>query len=292
MITNIKEELKKINKVDDDGKLDIFALAKKNNDYINSLFTTVVKEIADDFKIEFITKLLEQWGLTINMGWKKVYWVCENGRVATTYEIAMNRANIERIDYEDALKEVCQLHYELRLNFNKAIKDEELFKYTAFNIGSLGIETFGEFCFYFENATATKLDGLTFIKGNSLDSYSDGKNNLNLDELFKDISTKELINELITIKHKEYIINELEEKEWPSKICNDSCYVEGVVTDELKLELIKCVKIDAEYDEQYTKVALDLRYNEETTTIDRDMLNNYLTAKDKLDKAGIAIKIV
>lgn len=294
MEAKIKEELRKITGVDENSKRDLFSLAKENDPQIKKQFDQneeKIKEVKKEASLNSLMELMTQWGLTVNMGWQKVLWVCNHGRITTTYEMAMIASNDDKSDYKTALKKVCSLHYDLRLKFNKEIKSEELFKYTALNIGNLGLQSFGEFCFYFEPKIVLKLNGLTFIKGNSLDAYADKNNDLDLDRLLKDISSKDLIKELAATKHLDEIINETSKEVWPKVICNDKCYIEGVVIDELGLAHVSCVKINSDYDSQFTKVAADLRYEEEASTIDGDMLNNYLNAKNELSKKGVTIQI-
>jgi hypothetical protein len=295
MIAEIKAQLRKISGVEDDAKKDLLELARDNSDHIKKLFAEILKEIDDDLKnesYEYLKSLVKDWGLSVNIGWRKVDWLLENGKIPTTYEIAMAKSVSKQMEFEPALKELCNEHYELRIKFNMAIKDEELFKYTALNIGNLGVPSFGEFCLFFENDLTVKFSGLTFIKGNSLDDYRDATDGLNMEKLFKDISTVELVNELVSIKHIDDIVNKITKSGWSDKVCCNDCYVEGIVIDELKIENVQCVKIDAKYDTQYTFAAFDFNYDEEISEIDAAMANNYLLAKEKLIQAGLNIKIV
>lgn len=295
MINRIKAELRTICNVDDDVKIDLLEKAKLNNDQIAELFKITQEEIRKSSKEKsyyVLLELLEGWGLSVNKGWRKVLWTCKNKRIATTYEIALTYSEEKGIDYASALKEICKLHYDLRLIFNKKIRNEELFKYTAVNIGNLGLQNFGEFCFCINNLTSKNLINLALIKGNSLDSYSDADFSLDFDRLLKDISSIEMIKELISIKHKYEIINETNKIDWPNKICNNNCYIEAVVLDELDIKKINCVKIDSNYNSQFNKVAFRLKYGEDVSTIEADMLSNYISAKKELESTGINIEIV
>jgi hypothetical protein len=292
---NIKEELRILTGIEDTAKKDLFAFADANNGKLKEQFEKLVSEFKKNSKeksLELLMNLIKEWGLTINMGWKKVTWVCDNGRMCTTYDIAKSKSHSEQKGFEVALKEVCNSYYDLRIEFHKEIKNEELFKYTAFNIGNLGLQSFGEFCFYFENKIVQSLSVIVFIKENSLDNYTDNHNHIEIGKLLEDICTIKLIKELVTVKHSKDIQDEIAEKDWPNKICDDDCYIEGVVIDELKLSEVQYVGIEKTLDKQYEKISMDLKYNLPVSTIDADMANNYLIAKDKLEKAGVNIKIM
>jgi hypothetical protein len=221
-----------------------------------------------------------------------VSWIAEHQRIPTTYDIAYTTAADVRCSYEDALKKVCNQHYPLRIEFNKAVKNEELFKYVAFNLGNLGLQSFGEFCFFVDNATASAFDNLVFLKGNSLDCYALVGDQLDMEKLERDISLKELVAKLVAVKHRDDIIQGDAGSDWAGKVCNGKGYVEGLLIDDLTLANINCVKIDSKIDNDFVMAALSLSYGEAIRSDEADMVNNYMTAKNTLKDLGLTINII
>lgn len=295
MGVNVKDELKLALKVVD-NKLDLMEFAISNDKIIEQRFKVLSEEMKLDSNNQFFNSLitkLSQWGLTINLDEKKVMWVTQNGRICNTYDIAKTVSDREGRPFLEVLKERCRDHYELRIKFNTHIKNEETFKYLAVNIGNLGLQTFGRFCFCFENNYTSILTGVFFIKANSLDSYSfPNRTDLDIDRLIGDLSTKRFLKELITLKHKVEIDTKVPLENWPDIICSDNCYVESVVIDELDLTTVAYVKIAKDYNDQFDKTALNILFNNSAIkTGDGDFLSNYFEAWEAIEKAGIKILI-
>src|SRR5688572_3094888 len=122
MAINIKEQLKRIVGIQDHEKKDLFELAEQNDKNINTSFANLKIELKHDDNEELLSSfmvLVQNWNLTINMDWRKVLWVCKNGRICNTYDMAKYRSETTNVDFEASLKEECKSYYSLRINLNK-----------------------------------------------------------------------------------------------------------------------------------------------------------------------------
>jgi len=295
MIAEIRKALLAITGVAEKDKKDVMILAAANTAQLDGEFTALEKEIAENTKetvFEELDLLLKAWGLTANVGWRKVGWISAHQMIPTTYEIAFAAAELNSSSYDEALKLVCHDHYPLRVAFNKAVKGEELFKYVAFNIGNLGLQSFGEFCFFVDNATAAGFVNLVFLKGNSLDCYAIDGQQLDMGSLEQDIAIKSLVEKLVAIKHREDIVKGHTGTDWVDKVCNGDGYVEGLLIDDLTINKVNCVKIDKKIDDGYTTTAINLQFGGEVSSDAADMLHNYINAKAALKELGLTIQIV
>jgi len=218
MPESIPDALKNIIGTKSNKKKNLLVLAKENLPNIQSKFDSLSQEVENRLLQDYFSKfmeLVEKFGVSINISERKIEWICTNGRICTTYDIAMDRAGREKISFHEALQKECNSHFKLRIQFHSEIENEEKFKYTALNIGNVGLIHYGRFCFFYDDIIIRKISAIAFIKGNSLDSYVQANDSLDISKLATELSTKDFAPKLTAIKHSNEIISKKADAEWP-----------------------------------------------------------------------------
>jgi hypothetical protein len=240
-------------------KLNIFELAENNSVHLEKEYQ-LLKERCDENKSslldDFAKKVQTGWKLSINMKDRELGGFLDAGEYISIRKLKEKQAD-ELIDLdamdisekeselEESLRRHLKKYYQLRKIFDSAFANGEKYKYTALNIGGVGIIRYGSYCIIIDGEQTHNYKTMAFIKEDSADNYVESQK-LSIDKLAREISDKNYMHLLAALKHEAEV--EIHAPgDWAGMICNNDSYIEAVTEDDIRSDHIKSVRIERGY---------------------------------------------
>ncbi len=238
-----------------DKTVNLFDLAEKNSGYLQTQYKQLEEKCSKTQRAllnDFRGTIQERWTLSINMSdCPLVQWL-DTGRYLNIQELReieayelIDTGELDSSEKESAVERSLQKHlkqfYDARTIFDNAFLNGKKFKYTALNIGSIGLSRYGAYCIIIKREKVEQYGTLVFIKEDSAVNYVKNRQVM-IDLLCRDVSDKSCIALLAAIKHTAGIETKSPDR-WPFMICNDKNYIEAITTDDILSRHIECVRI-------------------------------------------------
>jgi len=290
-------------------KKNLFDMANQNSTRLKMQYDSLIKKQQSSKLKQFLRIVNENWSLSINMGQSTLINFLSVGKYKNIYyrtrEESQKLHDIgKKLPEGKILKRRLGKYYKKRITFDNTFKYGKKFKYSSLSIGGLGpIEKYGEYCVVLKRKKSEEYSLLAFIKEDSLkyvepDTIRENKFIVNIEDLKRDVASKEYVNFLVTIKHKGEIESK-SPKEWPSMIFNEKDYVEGIIADEILNTHIGRLRMKESdyksfYEDLYDEI-ISKDGNKATNykkKFRRYRMKDFLTINEMLNKLGIEIEVL
>ena len=238
--------------------LNIFQQAADNSESLSKQFATFKKGV-DATQLETVLNFLEE-NLVFSINFASEYFepfITEDFQYKNAYERCKT--------IEEAEKHFAGRKKQ-RIGFEKIFENGKKFKYAALNCGTIGLPiNWGPYCVHFDMQEYFKNCKCVILKRNSLQKdiikkkakfyyFEEDTVTIKIGKLQSELSTSELINQLVCLKMKE---SALSKENMIDLICNDNeCeYIEFIFLDGDLQSYVKSVYIWKDYlDEQMEKI--------------------------------------
>lgn len=286
-------------------KLNLFELAEKNSAYLKQEYQ-LLKENCDENKSglldDFAKKVQTEWKLSINMKDRELGGFLDTGEYISIRELKEKQAdeliNLDAMDIsekeselEESLRKHLKKHYQLRKIFDSAFVSGEKYKYTALNIGGIGIIRYGSYCVIIDGEQAHNYKTMAFIKEDSADNYVESQK-LTIDKLAREISDKNHMPLLAALKHEDEVETHAP-GDWAGMICNNDSYIEAVTEDDIRSDHIKSVRIERGYFNSIYRDSLMKEFKREPMSdVEKYRLAVVKRIFTELEKRGIELELI
>ncbi|MBF0345589.1 MAG: hypothetical protein HQL06_15345 [Nitrospirae bacterium] len=227
-------------------KIDIFKKAKGNSKNLKSRFKQVNDNCSNQSRLQDFRGVIDDgWGFSVNMHSKALMGFLESGKLKNIYDIIRDElgdtANVN--DFDRRLEERLKGYYALRKEFDAIFDKSERFKYGSLYIAGLGAAKYGPFCIILKKDIIKSRSSVAFIKSDSLNCYvRAGRIDSGL--LCKDTADRGHVSLLAAVKHGENL--DSDSTRWYYMICNRDDYIEAITTDDISIDHIDKIVIDAQ----------------------------------------------
>ena len=145
------------------------------------------------------------------------------------------------------MRETQGSYYERRAKFDGSFVNGKKFRYGTLFLGGKGLlnSKYGPFCTVFSLQAAEDWGSVAWLPENSLEQYVPEKIPLvvEFELLQRDIGAHRSRHHVTALKHSAEVVTRPPE-EWPTMLCSGTCFVEGIVADELVPEQAERFLVD------------------------------------------------
>jgi len=211
--------------------LDLFEIARTNAPLLAQRLEDVkaMKAPGDVALLERFSNRVQQHSrVAINMRTSDLSDLLLRGRYYNIYEWSQEQAAISRRPVNAIQRERLGPYFEKRMALDGAFVDGQTFRYGMLNLGGAGPIEWGQFCAVLKAEFAESASRLAYVRGDSLNTYSDSSGNIDVSGVTRDAALHSSRHALAAIKHADVVFS-TPEPEWPGLLCSNSDYIEAII---------------------------------------------------------------
>ena len=210
-------------------ELDLFVMARENAEHLASEcagHTGAVVELA-----ESVTR---EGRFSVTMRFKRLHAFLKDGRYLNPWEeCARDAKGDEKKATRLMVRRQKKKWYGKRALFDGSFIHGKKFRYGALHTGGRAlIPSWGPFCAVFSLVAARSWKLIAWLPANSIPSYVPDDHTLNLEKLKREVGAHESRHHVAAIKHAGDVAS-WPRDEWSVRLCCETCFVEGIVVDDL-----------------------------------------------------------
>ncbi|MCI0620985.1 MAG: hypothetical protein L0387_04820 [Acidobacteria bacterium] len=225
--------------------LDLFEIARKNAPLLAQRLEDVkaTKAAGDVALLERFANRVQQHGrVAINMRTSELSDLLLRGRYYNIYEWSQEQAVISKRPANAIQRERLGDYFEKRMAFDGAFVDGQKFRYGTLTLGGAGPVEWGQFCAVLKAEFAESASRLAYVRGDSLNTYSDISGNIDVSAVTRDAAPHSSRHALAAIKHADEV-SSTPAAEWPDLLCSNSDYIEAIMGVDVTSDSVKEVRI-------------------------------------------------
>lgn len=225
--------------------VDLFAIANTNGPLLSQKLENVkaTKAAGEVALLERFADRVQQHGrVAINMRTYEFSDLLLRGRYFNIYEWSLEQAQISKRSVNAIQRERLGGYFEKRMAFDGAFVDGQKFRYGTLNLGGAGPVEWGQFCVILKAEFAERATRLAYVRGDSLNTYSDSFGNIDVSAVTRDAALHSSRHALATIKHAD-VVSSTPEAEWPGLLCSNSDYIEAIMGVDVTSDSVGEVRI-------------------------------------------------